>query len=220
MTVLLDVWTVPTRAVPGALWRMARDPRALQAVAGLEFHKSLGTGAGRRFTVADADLRQWALLTCWSGPEQGLGPTRARWNRLAEKHSRFTLGTITSHGRWSGQEPFTADRGLSGWTGPVAAITRARVRTRQWLQFQRAVPPVADALRDQPGLLYRIGIGEAPVGLQGTFSVWRNSAALRDFAYALPAHRAVIEQTRATGWYAEELFARFAVLDVSGDRPW
>ena len=63
-------------------------------------------------------------------------------------------------------------------------------------------------------------IGEAPIGLQGTFSVWQDQQAVRDFAYALPAHRAVIEQTRQTGWYSEELFARFAVTDIAGDRLW
>ena len=50
------------------------------------------------------------------------------------------------------------------------------------------MPPVAAALADQAGLLYRIGIGEAPIGLQGTFSVWRDAAAIRDFAYRLPVH--------------------------------
>jgi hypothetical protein len=220
MTIHLDVWQVRTTAIGGALWRMARDPYVLRGVPGLQFHKSLGTGAGRRFTVADADLHQWALLTCWSGSDLAAGPTLRRWGRLAVTHTRFTLATISSHGRWSGQDPFTRGPLVRGWTGPVAAITRARVRTGHWRAFQAAVPPVAAALDDQPGLRYRIGIGEAPVGLQGTFSVWNDAAAVRDFAYALPAHRDVIEQTRARDWYSEELFARFALLEVTGDSPW
>ncbi|MEZ5185874.1 MAG: hypothetical protein R2720_09015 [Candidatus Nanopelagicales bacterium] len=220
MTVFLDRWTVRTSAIGGALWRMARDPRALRRLDGIEFHKSLGVGAGRRFTVADADLRQWALLTCWTSSDAALRPVLRRWQRLATSHTRFTLGPISSQGRWSGREPFSADPALSAWEGPVAAITRARVRSLQWRTFQAAVPAVASTLDHQPGLLYRIGIGEAPIGLQGTFSVWRDAGAMTDFAYRLPAHRAVIDQTRQTGWYAEELFARFAVLDVDGDRPW
>lgn len=220
MTVLLDVWTIPSMRVPSALWRMARDPFALQGLPGLSFHKSLGTGAGKRFTAADADLRQWALLTVWTGDPLVMSPTLNRWSRLARNHTRFELSTIATHGKWSGHEPFVADAGLRGWDGPVAAITRARVKTRQWRAFQAAVPPVAGVLRDHPGLLYRIGIGEAPVGLQGTFSVWRDAAAIREFAYRSAEHRAVIEQTRATDWYAEELFARFAVVEVSGDKPW
>ncbi|MEZ5119238.1 MAG: hypothetical protein R2686_04935 [Candidatus Nanopelagicales bacterium] len=219
MTVHLDVWTVHPSAIGKALWRMAADPLLLRGVPGLDFHKSLGTGAGRRFTAADADLRQWALLTCWSA-EPSEVPVLDKWHRLAHSHTRFTLGTIASHGRWSGRDPFVPDPSLKQWCGPVAAITRARVRIRQWRVFQAAVPPVATALADQPGLMYRIGIGEAPIGLQGTFSVWQDAAAIRDFAYRLPVHRAVIEQTRATGWYSEELFARFAVLKVTGEQPW
>ncbi|GAB36754.1 hypothetical protein GOOTI_239_00010, partial [Gordonia otitidis NBRC 100426] len=53
-------------------------------------------------------------------------------------------------------------------------------------------------------------------GLQGTFSLWRDSRALTDFAYRSPAHATAIRQTRPQRWYAEDLFARFAVLDVDG----
>jgi hypothetical protein len=220
MTVYLDVWTVRASAVGRAFVRMARDPALLAGVPGLRFHRSLGTGAGRRFTAADADLRQWALLTVWDGPDLALTPTLRRWDRLATSHTRFTMAPIASHGAWGGVQPFPPDPNLRRWDGPLAAITRARVRNRQWRTFQRAIPPVAEVLQEQPGLLHRIGIGEAPVGLQGTFSVWRDAKALRDFAYGDPAHRAVIEQTRATGWYAEELFARFALLGVDGHQPW
>lgn len=219
MTVQLDVWTVPTAAIGKAFVRMARDPRALTHVPGVSFHKSLGTGAGRRFTARDADLRQWALLTVCDDAA-ALEPTLAKWRTFATGHTRFTLAAIASHGQWSGTGPFPAEPGARDWPGPIAAITRARVRIRQWRSFQRAVPPVARILDSQPGLLYRIGIGEAPIGLQGTFSVWRDQQAVKDFAYNLPAHKAVIEQTRQTGWYSEELFARFAVTDVSGERPW
>ena len=60
------------------------------------------------------------------------------------------------------------------------------------------------------------GIGEAPVGLQGTFSLWDSSRALRDFAYASPAHQRVVAETAPARWYAEELFARFAVEAADG----
>jgi hypothetical protein len=61
-----------------------------------------------------------------------------------------------------------------------------------------------------------VGIGEAPVGLQGTFSLWEDAAALVDFAHRRGPHRDVIARTAAEGWYAEELFARFRVLAVEG----
>ena len=72
------------------------------------------------------------------------------------------------------------------------------------------------SLRGSAGLRAAIGIGEAPIGLQGTFSLWESSAALRDFAYKGAAHSAAIAATEKLQWYAEELFARFAVIDESG----
>jgi len=95
-------------------------------------------------------------------------------------------------------------------------LTRARIRSSRSLAFWRAVPPVSADLHRQPGLRYAIGIGEAPFGLQATFSVWRSNADLTAYAYARPRHREVIQRTRDEGWYAEELFSRFAVLTTQG----
>jgi hypothetical protein len=82
--------------------------------------------------------------------------------------------------------------------------------------FWRSVPPVSAELHRSPGLRLAVGIGEAPVGLQGTFSLWESAAALTEFAYRRAAHVEVVRRTAELGWYAEELFARFAVLEVEG----
>jgi hypothetical protein len=100
----------------------------------------------------------------------------------------------------------------------VLALTRARLRLSRTVTFWRAIPPVAAKLSDAPGLLARFGIGEAPIGWQGTVSLWRDATDLTRFAYRQPEHRAVIERTPVDRWYAEELFARFTVLAIEGDR--
>jgi len=61
-----------------------------------------------------------------------------------------------------------------------------------------------------------LGIGEAPIGLQGTLSVWDSGTALNAFAYDRAPHAAVISRTVQERWYAEELFARFGVLSAIG----
>jgi heme-degrading monooxygenase HmoA len=71
-------------------------------------------------------------------------------------------------------------------------------------------------LHESPGLINAIGIGEAPIGLQGTFSIWEDAAALRNFAYKGQAHAKAITATAENNWYAEELFARFSVVAESG----
>jgi hypothetical protein len=100
-------------------------------------------------------------------------------------------------------------------SGRIAALTRARLRAGAATSFWRAVPPVSADLSGRDGLLAAVGIGEAPVGLQGTFSLWEDGAAVNDFARS-PAHAAVVARTEPERWYAEELFARFAVVGGRG----
>jgi hypothetical protein len=75
---------------------------------------------------------------------------------------------------------------------------------------------VSGDLHAGAGLRFAVGVGEAPIGLQGTFSVWTDAAALNDFAYGRAAHQVAIRRTEEEQWYAEELFARFAVVHAAG----
>ncbi|MGB9377186.1 MAG: monooxygenase [Mycobacteriales bacterium] len=217
--VTMHVWHVPGRRIPHALLRMAADRRALRRAAGLRFAKLLGTGDGRTFTVRDSDLTRWALLSTWTGPTAADGFERSavarHWRRIAVERWRCDLVPLSSRGQWSRREPFGSPT-TARWAGPVAALTRARLVPSRAMTFWRAVPPVSADLRGRPGLRTAIGIGEAPIGVQGTFSVWDDAAALRDFAYDRPAHAAAIRQTAEKRWYGEELFARFGVLASTG----
>ena len=94
----------------------------------------------------------------------------------------------------------------------VAVITRARIRFKLNRKFWSYVPPVVVSLKKSSGLIWSIGIGEAPIGLQGTFSLWENSDAVAAFAFKDPVHAGVIKKTRELNWYSEELFTRFEVI--------
>ncbi|MFL6127570.1 MAG: monooxygenase [Mycobacteriales bacterium] len=217
--VTLHLWRVPRRAVPAAVVRMATERRPVRSQPGVRFAKLLGTGDGRTFTPRDSDLRRWGLLATWTDRASARAfersPTAARWQRLAEEAWRVELRPLAARGRWSGREPFGKPRGRR-WEGPVAAVTRARLAVTRSATFWRAVPPVSLDLSGRPGLRLAVGIGEAPVGLQGTFSLWESARALRDFAYGGAPHREVVQRTDRERWYAEELFARFAVEDAAG----
>ncbi|MEU6076889.1 monooxygenase [Micromonospora sp. NPDC047074] len=219
--VTLHVWRTSRAALPRALARMAVDRRRLRAQAGVRFGKLLGTGTGTGFGPGDADLTRWAALTVWDSPDAAAGfddsPVGRAWARIARAAVRVDLRPLSSRGEWSGRRPFGEPSG-GRTAGPVLALTRARLRPRRAATFWRAIPPVAAALHAAPGLLARFGVGEAPLGWQGTVSVWREPADLVAFAYRHPEHRAAITRTPTEGWYAEELFARFEVRGVVGDR--
>ena len=98
----------------------------------------------------------------------------------------------------------------------MAVLTRADVRLRRWLPFLGAGPAVSDAVQQAPGLLAVVGVGEAPLGRQATFSLWSSAGHMEAFAAGHPAHRRVVERTRAERWYGEELFARFEPFSPEG----
>ncbi len=211
--VTLHLWGVPARAVPRAVLHMAADRLPLRATPGLRFGKLLGTGTGRTFTARDADPRRWGLLAAWDDDAaadafEG-GPLPQRWRRFADEEWAARLEPLAARGLWSGREPFGTPAPRP-WDGPVAAVTRARLVLRRAARFWAAVPPVSADLHRTPGLRLAVGIGEAPIGLQGTFSVWDSTSALNAFAYRRPEHTAVVARTATERWYAEELFARFA----------
>jgi hypothetical protein len=214
--VTMHVWRIEARRVPSALGAIALDRRRVRALSGVRFAKLLGTSQG--FSIRDADPTRWALLVSWASREAAGGfdasAVARRWQARARETWQAVLRPLASRGTWSGRAPFGVTS--AAWDGPVAALTRARLAPRQIVTFWRAVPPVAADVSHRPGLCAAFGVGEAPLGVQGTFSLWRDAAALREYAYQGAAHRDAIRQTAARRWYAEELFARFAVLSASG----
>lgn len=210
-------WRIKPQAIPVAILNMATNKLLLKLVPGIKFIKLLGTGKGESFTPKDADQLRWGILVTIN--ESNLNDLENSfvvkiWRKISSNQYKVILKPIASHGLWSKQDPFIVEK--FDWSGKVAAVTRARIVWRKNLQFWKAVPPVTESLHQSEGLINAIGIGEAPIGLQGTFSIWESAAALRDFAYKGRAHVAAIAATESNKWYSEELFARFAVIEEQG----
>ena len=210
-------WRIKLLTLPIAILNMASNKILLKRVPGIDFIKLLGTGKGESFTPKDADQLRWGILVTIN--ESNLQDLENSfvvkiWRKISSNQYRVVLKPISSHGLWSRKDPFLVEK--FDWSGKVAAVTRARIVWRKNLQFWKAVPPVTESLHQSQGLINAIGIGEAPIGLQGTFSIWESAAALRDFAYKGRAHVAAIAATESNKWYSEELFARFAVIEEQG----
>ena len=210
-------WRIKWRFLPLAIIYMAINKIQLKIIPGISFIKLLGTGKGESFTPKDADPTRWGILvTIDENQISNLDKSFVIqcWRKICKEEYRVILKAISSHGYWSRKQPFSVDK--FDWNGKIAAVTRARIVWRKNFIFWKAVPPVTESLHQSPGLLNAIGIGEAPIGLQGTFSVWEDAESLRNFAYKGEAHSEAIKATSAQQWYSEELFARFAVIDERG----
>ncbi|MFK3982090.1 monooxygenase [Micromonospora sp. NPDC050397] len=171
-----------------------------------------------RIALAGArlDLRPLASRGRWAGVEPFGSPTSlSRPDPTIPTRPDPTSPTGPAPTSPTGPDPSARSARVDG---PVLALTRARLRPSRAATFWRGVPPVVAELDHAPGLVVRLGVGEAPLGWQGTVTVWRSSTDLLDFAYRQPEHRRAIMRTPTERWYAEELFARFEVRAVRGDR--
>jgi hypothetical protein len=209
--------TVRRAAAPIGLARLGTDRLRLGRVDGVRFWRLLGTGRGSD-TGPGVDLRRTARFALWDD-EAALD--RFLVSRLArhagtEEQYVVRMTAIGGHGRWNGFDVVGAFEPSTPSNGPIAVVTRARVHPKHWRTFAAASRPVSRELQGARGLLAVCGIGEAPVGRQATFSMWRSPDDARNYAYGAELHRAVMSRTRAEGWYGEELFATFAIVGATG----
>ena len=205
--------------VPFALLAMAvhRLPMMLQK--GCSFWKLLGSGRNGTFDL-QPDWQQWGLLAVWDRREDferfAERSFIAKWWKLFGAETWTVLcQPMQSHGKWDGKEPFGKPNNVIG-AGPVAVLTRASIKISRLKNFWSHVDEVANLMAGAPGYITSIGVGEAPVYRQATFSVWEDSQQMKDFAYGSKKHAEVIKKTRSEGWYSEELFARFQIIESNG----
>ena len=216
--ILVFFWKIKARYIPWAILQMGLDRLALARRSDVKFWKLLGAGKGETFTPRDADILRWGLLVVVDkDSEIANSKMIKRWNKKSQSQFSAQLSPISVNGAWSKKSPFDQiPKATNDWSGKVVAITRARIKWRKNVIFWNSVPPVTTSLHSSPGLISAIGIGEAPIGLQGTFSIWESGEAVKNFAYSGAAHKEAIKATHRHAWYAEEMFARFALIESRG----
>ena len=201
-----------------AQMQLAQKP--LRQIAGLNFFKLMGSGAGNGFALKP-DFAVYALLGVWRDLEAAENfldnsPVFTRFQDHSSEIWTIFLQPVKAHGKWSNVEPFTLVEVEKDDNAPVAVLTRASIRRGKLREFWRDVPAASRDFPDQKGLIFAKGIGELPIIEQATFSLWQNRAAMTDYAYKNRQHTEVIKKTRALGWYKEELFAEFRPFATRG----
>ena len=205
--------------IPFALLAMAvhRLPMAMQQ--GCSFWKLLGSGRNGTFDL-QPDWQQWGMMAAWESREdfdrfQQSSFISKWWRKLGSEQWTVLCQPLQSHGKWDGKEPF-GKPDVKIISGPIAVLTRATIKIGRLKNFWSHVDEVAELMTKAPGYITSVGVGEAPVYRQATFSVWDSFEQMKAFAYGSKQHADVIKKTRSEGWYSEELFARFSILESRG----
>jgi hypothetical protein len=189
----------------------------LRHTPGLRLAKMLGSGRDGGFGLQPSGSRQGLFLgfddeisaRCFIDHSPVLAAYRAHASELCVALLRAT----SSKGSWSGAalettaEPPT-DR-------PIATLTRASIKLRHAAKFWRMAPPAEAALAAAPGCLLAVGLGEAPLLRQATFTVWSGRAAMDNYARS-GAHLEAIRAAYAGQFFSESMFVRFTLLQLRG----
>ena len=76
-------------------------------------------------------------------------------------------------------------------------------------------PPAQASLEAAPGCLLAVGLGEAPLLRQATFSIWDSVQAMEAYARS-GAHLDAIRAAHRGGFFSESMFVRFVPVARAG----
>lgn len=193
---------------------------SLMRMGDVGFWKLCGSGRGHGFDLRP-NTAVWAILATWPDAQTARSRTQTaplwqRWRKRSAESWTLLLGPLSARGQWGGRAPFTSSGQNLPEGAPIAALTRATLRPKTALRFWARVPSISQVIGDDRNVLFKIGLGEVPLLHQVTFSIWPNTQTMAQFARGSGAHGRAIEAVRAEGWFSEELYARFAVIDDYG----
>jgi hypothetical protein len=202
------------------LWgwsRVVRGIGALDDMPGLRFGKVLGSGHEGGFGLKPSASRQGLFLAFdTSGYATNFivqAPLLHAYRARARELLTVRLAAYSVRGSWGGTRldasaPAPAD-------GPIAALTRASIRLAAAARFWRHAPPSQDGLAAARGCLLAVGLGEAPLLRQATFSLWDSARSMDAYARTGP-HLAAIRASASQNFFSESMFVRFVPLEIRG----
>lgn len=235
----MDVTATPLNALSGVIvmllvdyatqhrawgWlRLAQGSAFLKGTPGLLFAKVMGSGQNGGFSLRPSSSHQ-GLVCMFESQHQAeefiQGP-QVQAYRERSRESWIGLLDITSvRGAWDRQSwgvtPPTCVHQTVQDNAPIAALTRASIRPAKAMAFWRRAPASQSSLNQAPGCLIAMGLGEAPLIRQCTFSVWQDTSSMLHFAHQ-GAHHQAIQAAYKQDFFSESMFVRMRVLSMHGD---
>lgn len=203
------------------LWgwsRLVRGRSGLRGAAGLRFAKVLGSGVEGGFGLKPSasilglfcvfqDAASAEAFTADNGQMR-------RWRERSRESFCVKMQVYSCRGSWAGSR--LAVTAANPTAGPVVSLTRASIKPSRAAAFWRMQPPAERSLEQATGCRLAIGVGEAPVLRQATFTVWDDVAAMDRYARS-GAHQDAIVAAARGGFFSESMFVRFAPYEIQGN---
>lgn len=184
---------------------------------GLRFMKTLGSGRDGGFGLAPSASHQglFCIFSDLATANDFIAgsPLVRRYRARSDECLLMTLAPSTSRGSWDGVGLAAGEPVPQG--APVAALTRASIRPLSAPAFWRHAPGAQRDLAQADGCEIAIGLGEAPLLRQATFSLWRNANAMNAYART-GAHQDAIRAAWQHRFFSESMFVRFSPSSVQG----
>lgn len=211
--------------------QLVRGGAALAGAPGLRFAKVMGSGEGGGFGLRPSPTHL-GLVALFDTPAQArdflAGPRAQAHRDRARQWWTAVLAVTGARGTWDGcawgptpaATPADVPESPPGNAQefPVAALTRASIRPARLAQFWRRAPAAQRALQDATGCGLAMGLGEAPLLRQCTFSLWRDESDLVAYARG-GAHGQAAQAAWRHDYFSESMFVRMRVLASDGHWP-
>jgi spheroidene monooxygenase len=206
--------------------RLVAGATPYKDVPGLTMIKVMGSGHGGGFSLRPSATHQ-GLICTFSHLDLALrfldSPFVLAYQSRARECWSGVLTVQSARGQWDKQawQASSAEALGEHWDqqaqakGPFAVLTRASIVPTKAMAFWRYAPAAQADLSHAPGCLLAMGLGEAPLVRQCTFSLWRDTAAMLDYAHQ-GAHQVASAAAYKHQFFSESLFVRMQVLQMSG----
>jgi len=214
--------------------RLVAGATPYKDVPGLTMAKVMGSGHAGGFSLRPSATHQGLICTfthldlaerflaspavlayrsrareCWAGV-MSVQSARGHWDKQAwQASSAQALGLSAE------QADSSLGRDGLPHSHPFAVLTRASIVPTKAMAFWRYAPAAQADLGQSPGCLLAMGLGEAPLVRQCTFSLWQDTAAMLNYAHQ-GAHQVASAAAHKHQFFSESLFVRMQVLQMAG----
>lgn len=206
--------------------RLVAGATPYKDVPGLTMVKVMGSGHGGGFSLRPSATHQ-GLICTFSHIDLALkfldSPAVQAYRSRARECWTGVLSVQSARGHWDKQAWQASTPQSLGSEGdneqtpktPFAVLTRASIVPTKAMAFWRYAPAAQADLGQAPGCLLAMGLGEAPLVRQCTFSLWQDTAAMLQYARQ-GAHQMASAAAYKHQFFSESLFVRMQVLQMAG----